>query len=197
MKSEKSIRHTPEKYFRTRKDWRKWLEQNHASSDGIWMICYKKGSGRKGIKYEEAVEEALCFGWIDSRLKRINDDYFIQHYTPRRKGSRWSKYNLERAEALLKKDLMAPAGKIEYEKALADPKRIYENRYDGEPLIPEDLLQALMKNPVAYENFSRFPVSGRRIYISWLNDARREETRLKRINKIVLFSAENRKPGML
>ncbi len=185
-----------ELYFKDRKEWRRWLEKNHSSSDGLWLIYYKKASGKPRVEYDAAVEEALCFGWIDSKLKRVNDEYYIQYFTPRRKGSLWSKYNMERVKKLIGEGLMKPQGLAEYQKALDNPKLIYDNKEDPDPEIPDDLQKALTLNPEAHTNFLNFSLSTRRIYLFWLKSAKREETRLNRIKKIVQFSEMNRKPSM-
>lgn len=184
-------------YLKSRGEWRKWLEKNHSSSDGVWLIFYKKSSGKPRVEYNDAVEEALCFGWIDSKLKKVNEEYYIQHFTPRRKGSLWSKYNIERVKKLIAEGLMTPAGMAEYQKMLVNPKLVYENRQDGEPEIPVDLQEALRLNPDAMTNFANFSRSNRRMYLFWLNSAKRTETRVKRISKIVDFSEKNIKPGMM
>lgn len=161
------------------------------------MIYYKKASGKPRVEYDAAVEEALCFGWIDSKLKKVNEEYYIQYFTPRRKGSLWSKYNLDRVKKLLDEGLMKPAGLAEYQKALDNPKLIYDNKEDPDPEIPGDLLKVLTVNPEAYKNFLNFSASNRRMYLFWLKSAKREETRNNRIKKIVEFSAMNRKPGIM
>ena len=186
-----------EKYFRNRHEWRKWLEENGSSSDGIWMILYKKHTGRECIPYVEAVEEALCFGWIDGKIKRINDEYYIQSYTPRRQRSRWSKYNVERVEKLIKEGRMTPPGIDAYKKIFENPHLIYDNRASGDPAIPDDLLLALRNNRAAFENFARFSPSARRIYIEWLNSSKKPETRLRRISKIVEAASRNQRPGII
>ena len=186
-----------EKYFITRKEWRKWLEKNHSSASEIWLVYYKKHSGKPRIPYEDAVEEALCFGWIDGKIKRINEDYFIQRFTPRRQGSRWSKYNIERVKKLIKEGLMKPEGLESFKNAIEKPDLIYENRSDGEPVVPDDLIKALTINGPAHNNFLKFPSSARRMYIEWMNSAKRVETRQRRIDKIVSFSEKNIRPGMM
>jgi uncharacterized protein YdeI (YjbR/CyaY-like superfamily) len=185
-----------ELYFKTRMEWRSWLEKNHSTSRGTWIIYYKKPSGKPRIPYNEAVEEALCFGWIDGKIKSINKDYFIQHFTPRRSGSRWSKYNIDRVRKLIKGGRMEPAGLKAFKEAVERPGLIYERRSNGEPLIPLDLMDAFRKNIRAYENFKNFPPSSRRIFIEWLNSAKKPETRPRRIEKIVGLSEKNIKSGM-
>jgi uncharacterized protein YdeI (YjbR/CyaY-like superfamily) len=184
-----------ELYIKTREEWRKWLEENHSSVQGIWLIYYKKPSGKPRIPYSDAVEEALCFGWIDGKIKRVNDDYYIQWFTPRRPGSRWSELNLSKARNLIKEGRMNPSGLLEYEKALKKPARIYDTKKEENLIIPDDLLIALKKNVTAYNNFINFPPSSRKLYIFWLNDAKREETRKTRIIRIVEQSEKNMKPG--
>jgi len=186
-----------EAFFRDRKEWRKWLEKNSNSADEMWMIIYKKHSGRKSIPYVDAVEEALCFGWIDGKIKRVNDEYFIQRYTPRRKGSRWSRYNIERVGKLIKEGKMTPAGLDAYNVIFTRPGLIYDNRASGDPVTPADLEAAMKENITAYNNYQRFSLSARRMYIDWLNEAKKAETRARRILKIVKSAEQNRKPGMM
>ncbi len=186
-----------ELYFADRKDWRNWLEENHSTCTGVWLRYYKKPSGKPRIPYSDAVEEALCFGWIDGKIKRINEDYYIQWFTPRRSGSVWSKYNIDRVKKLKKAGLMQPAGLKAYRQALERPDLIYNDRRDPMPDMPAELVSALEKNKKAHENFINFPPSARRLYIYWLNAAKRPETRLRRIEKIVLLSEKNQKPGIL
>jgi uncharacterized protein YdeI (YjbR/CyaY-like superfamily) len=186
-----------ELYFRTREEWRDWLMKNHNTSDGIWLVYYKKPSGKPRIPYNDAVEEALCFGWIDGKIKRINDDYYIQRFTPRRKGSRWSRLNVSRVTSMQKAGKMMPAGMKAFQEAVDKPELIYEINLDDNIVTPEDLLEALKKNESAFRNFNNFSLSNKRLYIFWLNSAKKEETRQRRISKIVWFSEKNRPPGMM
>lgn len=184
-------------YFRSREEWHNWLNEYSSSVQGIWMINYKKHTGKECIPYNEAVEEALCFGWIDGKIKRINDEYFVRLYTPRRHGSRWSKYNVERAEKLIKDGRMTPAGFKAYNEISEKPHLTYDNSASGVPEIPEDLLSALKENKTAFHNFMHFSESARRIYIGWYNDAKRDKTRLVRRIKIIRFSEQNIRPGII
>jgi uncharacterized protein YdeI (YjbR/CyaY-like superfamily) len=186
-----------ELYLKTRREWRAWLEKNHTTEEEIWLVYYKKISGKPRIDYNDAVEEALCFGWIDGKIKRINEEYFIQRFTPRRSGSRWSKYNIERVEKLISEGKMEPQGLKAFRETLEKPELIYENRTDGDPEIPDDLGDALNNNKIAFDNFINFSRSARRIYIDWLNSAKREETRLRRVEKILDLSEKKIKPGIL
>lgn len=186
-----------ELYFKIRDDWRNWLEENQNRTDGIWFVFYKKLSGKPTVAYSDAVEEALCFGWIDGKIKSVNEDYYIQWFTPRRPGSRWSKLNLSRAQNLIVQGKMKQAGLTAYEKAIKTPESVYDTNKDDNLQIPEDLAIALKNNHVAYENFMKSPPSSRKLYVFWLNDAKRPETRISRIAKIVDRSEKNIKAGMM
>lgn len=183
--------------FRNQEEWHDWLSVNFDKSDGIWIIYYKKGSGRESIKYDEALDEALCYGWIDSKIKRVNDDYYIQWFTPRRKGSKWSARNVEKAENLIASGRMKESGMREFRSA--DKKNVQpaKNGPVKTPGIPNDLLMQLKMNAVAYENFTRFPDSVRRNFINWLNSSKKEETRKNRIVKLLDLSEKNIKNTML
>jgi uncharacterized protein YdeI (YjbR/CyaY-like superfamily) len=186
-----------ELYLRTREEWRHWLENNHNKTEEVWLVYYKKLSGKPRIPYNDAVEEALCFGWIDGKIKRINDDYYIQRFTPRRKGSRWSKYNIERVERLIIQKKMIDIGLSAYKDLLDHPELAYSDNRDGDLKIPKDLENELKRNKAAYRNFNNFPPSVRRIYLKWYDNAKRPETIANRIKKIVAFAEKNQKPGML
>ena len=183
-------------YVTDRIEWRKWLEKNHKTLEEVWLRYYKKPSGKPRIPYVDAVEEALCFGWIDGKIKRINDDYFIQRFTPRRPGSRWSKYNIDRVKKLMEQGQMKPAGLKAFEESVRKPHLVYDDRRDGNPEIPDDLLKELKKNKSALKNFNTFSQSSRRIFIEWLNSAKKPETRIRRITRIIDLSEKNIKPGM-
>jgi uncharacterized protein YdeI (YjbR/CyaY-like superfamily) len=184
-------------YFRNRNEWRKWLEKNSSSADGLWMINYKKHTKKECIPYDDAVEEALCFGWIDGKIKRINDEYFIRWFTPRRRGSRWSKYNIERIEKLIKKGKVNNAGLDAYNEIFKNPQLAYDNRATGDPEMPEDLLSALKADKSALCNFRNFSPSVKKLYIRWLNSVKKAETRPGRILKIVDAARQNKRPGMM
>jgi uncharacterized protein YdeI (YjbR/CyaY-like superfamily) len=187
-----------ELYFNTREDWHNWLDENHEKrTDGIWFVFYKKVSGKPSVSYKEAVEEALCFGWIDGKIKRVNEEYYIQWFTPRRPGSRWSKLNVSRVQKLITENRMKPSGMTAFEMTKNKPELIYEIKKDDIPSIPDDLLAALNDNISAFDNFVKFPPSSRRLYIFWLNDAKRTQTRVDRITKIVERSERNIKAGMM
>ena len=184
------------KHFKNRNEWRKWLEKNHSVKDGIWLIHYKKKSDKKSINHFDAVEEALCFGWIDSKLKRIDEERFILRYTPRKGNSVWSKINKDKAEKMIQLGKMTEAGieKIN----LAKKQGLWDTAYTNlkKESLPSDLKRALINNKEAWNNFKQFANSYRNSYIGWVKNAKTEETRKKRIDEVVKRSIENKKPGV-
>ncbi len=160
----------------------------------MWLILYKKGSGTPGVTYEEAVEEALCFGWIDSVTNRLDGERFMQLFTPRKRKSPWAKSNKERVERLLAAGLMAPAGLAAIEAAKRDGTW---TALDGiEDLqVPDDLAAALAANPAAEARFAAYSASTRKQLLWWVVSAKRPETRQRRIARIVAAeAAEKRNP---
>lgn len=177
----------------SRAAWRAWLEQHHATSRGIWLIMFKKSSGKPGVSYDEAVEEALCFGWIDSRRESLDDERSIQNFTPRKQGSPWSRLNKRRIEQLLAADRMMPAGLAKIEAARQDGSW---SSFDAveDLLVPDDLAAALLANPVAHATFHAFSPSARKQLLWWVVSAKRSETRAGRIDRLVGEAAAGRNP---
>ena len=176
--------------------WREWLEQNHDKEKDVWLIHYKKDSAKTSVSYNDALEEALCFGWIDSIMKSIDDEKFILKYSPRKIKSVWSKLNKEKAEKLIKLGKMTDAGLVKIEEAKRNGfwDTAYTNKYRDK--IPADLNKALLKNKDAWNNFNNFANSYWNMYIGWVNSAKTEETRRLRIAEVVKRSALNKKPGI-
>ena len=181
--------------FGCREEWREWLEENHSSEKEAWVVIQKKGSTRKGLSYEEAVDEAICFGWIDSVMRRIDDERFRQRFSPRRRRSIWSRINRERAETMIEAGLMMEAG---FE-AIEEAKRngMWDSAYSSKeaPVIPEDLAQALREEASSWENFEKFPNYVKFMYVHWVESAKREETRARRIAEVVQRAADNIRPS--
>jgi uncharacterized protein YdeI (YjbR/CyaY-like superfamily) len=172
--------------------WREWLEKNHATSPGIWLVLDKKSSGRAGLSYDDAVEEALCFGWIDSKVNPVDDDHFRQVYTPRKPGSIWSMSNKRRVEKLIAGGRMTAAGLAKVEAARKDGSWSFLD--DVEALeLPADLRQTLEANPVAQQRFEAFGSSYKKQVLYWIKSSKRPETRKKRIEQAVALAAEGRK----
>ena len=182
-------------YAKDRKAWRKWLEKNHATSDGVWLIYDKKASGKKRLEYSDAVEEALCFGWIDSTLRPLDDERYMQRFTPRKPNSGWSALNKQRIEKMIDQDLMAKAGLEKIEEAKR--KGAWEKLDHIEALkLPEDFEKALEKNKKAKTNFENFPQFTKKQFLYRINSARRPETRKERIMLLVKMAAANKKPSV-
>lgn len=167
-----------------RKAWRQWLNENHHRSTGVWLTIHKKHIPR-GIKLGEAVEEAICFGWIDSRMRSLDKDTFILRFTPRRKNSPWSLANRNTATRMVKEGRMTDAGHRAIEEAVGSGK--WESAYSSatKPPIPDDLAEALRVDQVSWDNFNSFTNSRQTALIFWVNDARRAATRMKRIQEVV------------
>lgn len=184
---------------KTRGQWRKWLEKNHSTSSGIWLIYYKKESGKRKFDYADAVEEALCFGWIDSLPRKIDDERSSLKFTPRKPKSIWSKLNKQRIEKLIEQKLMTAAGmnKIEEAKKNGSWDTLNSSDFHAEKnSLPDDLRKALSKNKKAIENFPGFPQGYRKRFLFWIDSAKRSETRMARIKQTVLMAAANKKPGV-
>ncbi|UJH92457.1 YdeI/OmpD-associated family protein [Antarcticibacterium sp. 1MA-6-2] len=187
----------PELYFETDNEWREWLQENHATSKGVYLILYRVSSVKASMRWEEAVRVALCYGWIDSTAKRIDDEKRKQLFTPRKPKSVWSKVNKVHVQELIDLDLMHESGLYKIEAAKKDGSWIALD--DVEDLvIPEDLLAAFETHPVAFKNYSAFSRSYRKNYLYWLNSAKRTTTREKRISEIIKCCNENLKmrPGV-
>ena len=181
--------------FHDRDEWRAWLKENHRSESEVWLVYYKVHVNKESIRYDEAVEEALCFGWIDSQVKRIDDEKYMQRYTPRRDDSNWSASNKARVQKLIQQGLMTQAGleKIEIAKHNKSWDRLTE--IESEIRIPDDLAVALSANPAAMDNYNKLAPSHKKQYLWWLKNAKRASTRQKRIQEIVTRLEANIKPG--
>ncbi len=188
---------TKELYVTNRNEWRDWLENNYDSENEIWLIYYKKHTGKPSIPYDDAVEEALCFGWIDSIVKRIDDEKYTQKYTPRKKKSIWSSLNKKRAKKMIKLGLMTEAGMSKIEDAKKNGEWYKADSPENEPELQPELRKALNANKKARENFNNLAPSYQKQFIGWISSAKREETRAKRIKETVRLSEQNKKPGMM
>ena len=185
------------RYFRSIEEWSGWLDDNHVDESAIWIIIQKKPSRKPGVRYEEAVLDAVAHGWIDGKMRRLNDDEFMQKFTPRRRNSVWSLSNRERAERLISEGGMTPAGLKTVEEAKQNgrwEKATSSSR--GAADVPKDLTEALKRSRTAHENFQSFPPSARFMYIHWINEAKRQDTRERRIRTVVDRSEKSLKPGI-
>ena len=180
--------------FKSAGDWKKWLEKNHAKSMGIWLRLFKKGSGVASVTYDEALDEALCYGWIDSLLQKYDEKSYLQKFTPRRPKSLWSKRNIEHVQRLVKAGRMQPAGKREMVAARADGR--WENSYDsaGTMEMPRDFLKELSKNKKAKAFFDSLNRANT-YAIAWrLQTAKKPETRSRRMKALLDMLAQGKKP---
>ena len=183
---------------KTRSAWRKWLEKYHSISAGIWMVYYKTATGKRKFDMSDAVEEALCFGWIDSVAQKLDDERSMQKFTPRKKRSIWSKINKQRIGKLIENKLMTPAGleKIEEAKRNGSWDSLNASDHHAEKnTMPADLEKAFAINKKARKNFIEFSSSYRKRFLFWIDSAKQMETRNARIRQTILMAAANKKPG--
>lgn len=181
---------------KSRAEWRKWLEKNHTRNAGIWLISYKEATGKPRVDYDDSVEEALCFGWIDSKGNKLDDERTMLWFAPRKAGTGWSKLNKERVAKLIKAKLIAPAGLAKINAAREDGSW---NALDSvEALeIPSDLEKAFSKNETARRYFEAFPRSAKRAILVWISNAKKSETRAKRIEETVTKAEQNIRANQL
>lgn len=179
-------------YFKNTDEWRAWLHDNHHSSTGIYLIFYKVSSANESMRWEEAVQVAICYGWIDSVVKKVDEERRKQLFTPRKTKSVWSKLNKTYIENLLKQNLIHQSGLAKIE--IAKQNGSWESLDEVENLIlPEDLKTAFEANKIAFKNYQTFSPSYRKSYLYWLNQAKRTETRASRIVTIIDLCFLNKK----
>jgi uncharacterized protein YdeI (YjbR/CyaY-like superfamily) len=173
-----------------RATWRAWLEANHATARGVWLVTWRPRSGRVGLDYEPAIEEALCFGWVDSTSGHVDDERGRLYFAPRKPRSVWAASNKARVERLIGEGRMTPAGLAVIDRAKANGS--WEVLDSSERLeVPADLTAALDASPPAAPNFAAFPPSARKMALGWIATARRPETRAARIARIAEAAARN------
>lgn len=176
--------------IRSRNQWRTWLGKNHASSAGVWLVFHKDHTGVKSIEYEDSIREALCFGWIDSLIKRLDDDRYARKFTPRKPTSKWSDTNRKRWAELKEAGLLQAAG------LAAAPA---SNKYAPKPSIPElpaYIARALKSSPKAWKFFQTLAPVYRRHFVVWIDIAKRPETREKRIRESIALLESGQKLGL-
>jgi uncharacterized protein YdeI (YjbR/CyaY-like superfamily) len=175
---------------RDRAEWRAWLEANHAISTGVWLVTWRSRSGKAPLPYEDQIEEALCFGWIDGTAGTVDEERGKLWYSPRKPGSGWAATNKARLERLIPSGRMAPAGLAVIERAKADGSWTILDAVERLE-VPDDLAAALAASPPADANFAAFPPSARKQLLQWVAFAKRPETRAARIAEIVAKAARN------
>lgn len=175
---------------RSRREWRAWLEKHHTSSPGVWLVLHKAHTGVKSIAYEDVVREALCFGWIDSLVKRLDEDRFLLKVTPRKPASKWSDLNRKRWAELEAEGLLAPAGL-----AAAPTSHTYAPK-PVIPALPGYIADALKSDPKAWAFFRELAPGYRRHFVVWIHTAKRPDTRDKRIRESIRLLAAGKKLGL-
>jgi len=181
----------------SREAWREWLEENHSEASVVWLVIRKKGSDAVAVYLRDAVEEAVCYGWIDGKIRGVDEKRYVLRISPRQQRSVWSRSNRERAERLMGEGRMAPAGHAAVKRARADGTwaGAYAARSVAE--MPEDLKGKLAECPEAARNFARFTDNQQATYVAWVLDAKRSETRARRIRQVVERAGCNIKPGIV
>jgi uncharacterized protein YdeI (YjbR/CyaY-like superfamily) len=175
-------------FFESPEGFYAWLEENHETADEVYVGFYKQHTGRRAMSWSESVDQALCFGWIDGRANRIDDDRYMQRFTPRRPGSNWSKVNVEKIAKLKEAGLMRPAGLAAFERRAEEKTGVYSfEREDAE--LPPEYQERLRANRAAAEYFGQKPPWYRRTATHWIVSAKREETRLRRLAQLIEDSA--------
>ena len=177
---------------RTRAAWHAWLEKHHGSATEIWLVFHKQHTGTPSIDYEDSIQEALCFGWVDSLVRRLDDDRFARKFTPRRPGSAWSLINRRRYASLQKRGLLQEAGRANApgaKVAVAPSRRPWAT-------VPRYMERALKADGAAWRRFEQLAPSYRRKYVGWVDSAKREETKQRRLREAVALLAKGRKLGL-
>lgn len=179
-------------YFKNTTAWREWLHDNHHSSTGVYLIFYKVSSPFESMRWEDAVQVAICYGWIDSTVKNVDEHSRKQVFSPRKDKSVWSKLNKTYIEKLIDDNLMHESGLAKIETAKKNGSWISLDAVE-DLIIPEDLEFAFAQNQIALENYQKFSPSYRKSYLYWLNQAKRAETRSNRITTIIELCMQNKK----
>ncbi len=178
-------------HISTREEWRQWLEKNHKKEAKVFLVSYKKHTGKPSITHRESLEEAICFGWIDTTIKRLDDERYGRYFVRRTDSSRWSENTLKYAKELIREKRMAPEGLRRYKEGLKKPT--HDHGIPKNPSPPPELERALAENKKAEENFKNLAPSYKKTYLRWLLGAKRAETREKRITRIVTLMEQNKK----
>ncbi|MBL7113909.1 MAG: YdeI/OmpD-associated family protein [Bacteroidales bacterium] len=184
-------------YIPERKEWRKWLEENGDMVDGIWHIFYKKHTGIPSLPYNDAVEEALCFGWIDSLVRRVDDEKYIQKFTPRKPRSSWSVSNVNRVKKMIAEGKMTEKGMELYNYAMEKGILPDDTQAKDKVLfIPDYIHEALEENPIAKSHFQKLAPSYKRHYVGWITAGKKQGTRIRRLKEAIRLLEQGRALGM-
>jgi uncharacterized protein YdeI (YjbR/CyaY-like superfamily) len=175
--------------------WHNWLAEHGTSETEVWLVYYKASTGKPTISYNDSLEEALCFGWVDSIIQKIDEEKYARKFTPRKAGSKWSELNKHLVAKLVQEGRMTEAGlaKADFPLAEASPDRPKRPQLP----LPDWLKEGLMTNPKAWENFQKLAPSHQRNYIAWISDAKRDETRQRRLQEAIAKLEKNEKLGLI
>lgn len=180
-------------HFENRKEWRKWLEENSKKEKEAWLIYYKAHTGKPSIPYDDSVEEALCFGWIDGIIRKLDDEKFGRKFMPRRKNSHWPELNKKRAERMISEGKMTKAGMAHIRKAKRSNEWSKAPSEKRELEIPLFFGEALAKNKKASNYFNALASTYKRHFVGWVSSAKKEQTRIKRLAEALSYLEENKK----
>ncbi len=178
-------------HFKNREEFRKWLSENQEESSGIWLIFYKKETGEENIDYDSAVEEAICFGWIDGMIKKFDEFKYLRKFTPRRPGSKWSSVNQKRAEKMIEMGFMKENGLKAFGNTEVKDRKLPENSE-----VPEWVMKKIEANRKAYDFFTVLAPSYRKVYLGYVMDAKKTETQERRLEKVIKRLEDNLKPSI-
>ncbi|MDH3431443.1 MAG: YdeI/OmpD-associated family protein [Gammaproteobacteria bacterium] len=184
------LRDYPKLEFRSRQEIRDWLEKNYSKGTSFWLVTYKKHVPKRHVPYNDVVEELLCYGWVDTRTRRLDEDRMMLLVAPRKVGSTWSASNKERVARLTKQGLMTKAGQEKVIAARQDGSWAYLDDIEN-LVVPDDLAQALGTNKRARDNFEAFNASARKVILLWIKTAKRSETRARRVRETVRLATKN------
>jgi len=180
-------------FFKTPAEFRAWLKKHHKSAGELWVGYYRKDSGKPTVTWQESVDEALCFGWIDGIRKKISDEAYTNRFTPRRATSNWSAINIARVAELTKLKRMQPAGVAAFEKRTEKKSRVYHYEQKDIPEFPPEIEKRFKKNKKAWEFFLRLPPYYRKGETRWITSAKQEETRMRRLDKVMAACESGRR----
>ena len=180
----------------SRDEWRAWLAKHHASETEVWLVYYKKHTGKPSVSYRESVEEALCFGWIDGIKKRVDDERYMHRFTPRRSNSKWSLLNITLARELIESGAMTGAGLAAFKQRKTYDEEFLKQKSTQHIELAPETERALKANKMAWANFNKLAPSYRKNYVAWLQSAKKTETREKRLKELLKVLEQNKKLGM-
>ncbi len=181
---------------KNRREWRDWLKKNHVNEKEIWLVYYKKHTGKATVAYMDSVEEAICFGWIDGIKKRVDDEKYAHKFTLRKVKSKWSPLNIRLAKKMIKERQMTNFGLTFFEKRIEYNKDFIKSHSSNEIVITPEIEQVLRNNEKAWSNFLKLAPSYKKQYIGWLISAKKELTKQKRLEEAIKLLEQNQKLGM-